>query len=128
VRTEGIAQCLHLHPSVTAEVDEGYRGLANEFPDQISAPPRKPKDGDGPLTGQYAWRERRRRQSLRRICVEHAIAEHRCWRVLQRYTGRREHYGEIHRAVAGLVFDRAARRATRPRYSTELVLVQQTAC
>lgn len=44
VRTEGIAEQLRLHPSVKAEVDEGYRGLANEFPDQVTAPPKKPKD------------------------------------------------------------------------------------
>ncbi|MEU2717974.1 hypothetical protein [Streptomyces sp. NPDC007205] len=50
VRTEGIAD----QPTVKAKVDEGYRGLANEFPDQISAPPRKPKDTDNaPLTEQY---------------------------------------------------------------------------
>ncbi|WP_241193421.1 transposase family protein [Streptomyces sp. ADI96-15] len=53
--TEGIAEQFRLHPKVTAEVDEGYRGLANEFPDQISAPPKKPK-GDAPLGEQYAWR------------------------------------------------------------------------
>ncbi|MGW1165825.1 transposase family protein [Streptomyces sp. NPDC002550] len=122
IRTEGIAEQLRLHPEVKAEVDEGYRGLANEFPDQISAPPRKPKDIDNtPLTEAYGWRELRRRQSSRRICVEHANAEHRQWRPLQRYTGRREDYGEIHLAVAGLVSDRAARRITRHQQSTEPV-------
>ncbi|MPY32858.1 IS5/IS1182 family transposase [Streptomyces adustus] len=45
-RTEGIAEQFRRHPRVKAEVDEGYRGLANEFPDQASAPPRKPKDFD----------------------------------------------------------------------------------
>lgn len=44
VRTEGIAEQFHQHPGVKAEVDDGYRGLANEFPDQVSAPPKKPKD------------------------------------------------------------------------------------
>lgn len=46
MRTEGIAELLHRHPTVKTEVDEGYRGLANEFPSQVSAPPRKPKDLD----------------------------------------------------------------------------------
>lgn len=32
LRTDGIAEHLRLHPDVTVEVDEGYRGLANEFP------------------------------------------------------------------------------------------------
>jgi hypothetical protein len=54
--------------------------------------------------------------------------EHRQWRPLQRYTGRRETYAETHRAIAGLVSDRAARRPTRRRASTELVLARQTAC
>ncbi|MFG2386874.1 hypothetical protein [Streptomyces avermitilis] len=53
---------------------EGFRGLANEFPDQVSAPPTKPKD-DAPLGEYYSWREMRRRQSSDRICVEHANAE-----------------------------------------------------
>jgi hypothetical protein len=36
---------------VKAEVDEGYRGLANEFPDQVSAPPGQPKNlGEGAIT------------------------------------------------------------------------------
>ncbi|MEU9545858.1 transposase family protein [Streptomyces mirabilis] len=44
MRTEGIAEQFRLRPGVKAEVDEGYRGLANEFPEQVSAPPRKRKD------------------------------------------------------------------------------------
>ncbi|MGW3955417.1 hypothetical protein ACWEKM_31805 [Streptomyces sp. NPDC004752] len=53
MRTEGIAEQFRRHPGVRAEVDDGYRGLANEFPDQVSAPPKKPEDtdrDDGPLT------------------------------------------------------------------------------
>jgi hypothetical protein len=43
---------------VKAEVDEGHRGLANEFPDQVSAPPRKPTNlGEGAITEQYGWRQ-----------------------------------------------------------------------
>ncbi|MEU9158655.1 transposase family protein [Streptomyces sp. NPDC048417] len=131
LRTEGIAEQFHQHPGVKAEVDDGYRGLANEFPGQVSAPPKKPKgldDDDAPLSERYGWREAKRRQSSRRICVEHANAEHRQWRPLQRFTGRRETYGETHRAVAALVSDRAAQRATRRKPSTELVLVRTTAC
>jgi hypothetical protein len=93
MRTEGIAEQFRPHPGVRAEVDDGYRGLANEFPEQVSAPPKKPKEhdkDDAPPTEKYGWREMKRRQSSRRICVEHANAEHRQWRPLQRYTGRRE--------------------------------------
>ncbi|MFJ6686922.1 transposase [Streptomyces werraensis] len=42
VHTEGIAEQFRLHPRVQAKMDEGYRGLANEFPGQVSAPPKKP--------------------------------------------------------------------------------------
>ncbi|MFF0413451.1 transposase family protein [Kitasatospora sp. NPDC004745] len=131
LRTEGIAEQFRQHPSVKAAVDEGYRGLANEFPGQVSAPPKKPKDqsdDNARVTEKYGWREMKRRQSSRRICVEHANAEHRQWRPLQRYTGRREAYSETHRAVAGLVSDRAARRPTRRKPSTELALARPTAC
>lgn len=74
MRTEGIAEHFRLYPKVRAEADEGYRGLANEFPEQVNAPPPKPKD-DTCHSEQNAWREMRRRQSSRRICVEHANAE-----------------------------------------------------
>ncbi|MFC0601662.1 transposase family protein [Streptomyces palmae] len=84
--TEGIPEQFRQHPNLKAEVDEGYRGLANEFPSQVGAPPKKPKE-DAPLGEQYAWREVRRRQSSARDCVEHANAELRQWRPLQRYTG-----------------------------------------
>ncbi|WP_317441077.1 transposase family protein [Streptomyces collinus] len=124
MRTEGIAEQLRLHPDVRAEVDEGYRGLANEFPDQISAPPKKPKDLED--MQRYGWREMRRRQSPCRICVEHADAEHKQWRPLQRFLGRREHYPATHRAIAGLVSDRAAQRATHRKASTALVPVTPT--
>ena len=48
--------------------------------------------------------------SFQRICVEHANAEHKQWRTLQRYLGRREDFDETYMAVAGLVSDRAAER------------------
>ncbi|MGW3829085.1 transposase family protein [Streptomyces sp. NPDC005071] len=119
VRTEGIAEQFRLRPSVKAQADSGYQGLAKEFPGQVTVPPAKPRkdacDGD-----KYAWREARRRQSSARICVEHTNAELRQWAPLRRFTGRRESYGETHAAIAGLVSDRAAKRPTRRRTSTEL--------
>ncbi|RPE47093.1 DDE superfamily endonuclease [Streptomyces sp. Ag109_O5-1] len=127
VRTEGIAEQFRRHPKVKAEVDEGYRGLANEFPAQVSAPPKKPK-GDAPLGERHAWREQRRCQSSRQICVEHTNAEYKQWRPLQRFTGRRETYAETHQAIAGLVSDPSARRATRRKPGTELVLARQATC
>lgn len=75
------------------------RTLADDFPEQVSAPPKKPKRGDS-LSEEYAWREQRRRQSSARICVEHAHAELRQWCPLQRYTGRREDYAETDQRLA----------------------------
>lgn len=127
MRTEGIAEQFHQYPTVKAEVDEGYRSLANEFPDQVSAPPKKPKD-DVPLGERHAWREQLRRQTSRRICVAHTNAEHQQWYPLQRYTGQRKDYADTHLAIAGLVSDRSAQRATGHKTSTELVPVRQPTC
>ena len=109
VRTEGIADLFTQYPQVKAKVDAGYRGLAKEFPDQVQAPPLKPKKNTPPEET-VIWEAGRHRQSSERICVEHANAEHKQWRVLQRYLGRREHFDETYLAIAGLVSDRAAER------------------
>ncbi|MGW1704359.1 hypothetical protein ACWCP8_02070 [Streptomyces sp. NPDC002206] len=42
--------------------------------------------------------------------MEHVNAEHKQWRPLQRYLGRREYYDQTHFAIAGLVSDRSAER------------------
>ena len=109
VRTEGAADLFTQFPQVKAKVDAGYRGLAKEFPDQVQAPPLKPKK-DAPPDEAAAYEARRHRQSSERICVEHANAEHKQWRTLQRFLGRREDFDETFLAVAGLVSDRAADR------------------
>jgi hypothetical protein len=109
VRTEGIADLFEQFPEVQAKVDAGYRGLAKDFPDQVQAPPLKPKK-DAPPEEAAAWDARRHKQSSERICVEHANAEHKQWRTLQRFLGHRENFDETYTAVAGLVSDRAAER------------------
>jgi hypothetical protein len=109
VKTDGIEELFRQHPRVQASVDEGYRGLAGAFPGQVHAPPPKPPKA-APAEPVAAWKQTRHQQSSRRICVEHAIAEHKQWRSLQRWIGRRDYYGETYLAVAGLVSDRAARR------------------
>ena len=109
LRTEGIADLLTQFPQVKAKVDAGYRGLAKEFPNQVTAPPLKPKK-DAPPEETAAYEEKRHRQSSERICVEHANAEHKQWRTLQRYLGRRENFDETYTAIAVLVSDRAAER------------------
>jgi hypothetical protein len=109
LRTEGIEDYLRQFPEVTAEVDTGYQGLARDFPDQISAPPKKPAT-DAPPEEITRWEQDRKAQSSSRICVEHAIAEPKQWRSLQRWTGRREYFDETFLAITGLVSDRAATR------------------
>jgi hypothetical protein len=109
VKTEGIADLFTHFPQVNAKVDAGYRGLAKDFPGQVQAPPLKPKK-DTPPEETAAYEEQRHKQSSERICVEHANAELKQWRPLQRYLGRREDFDETFLAVAGLVSDRAAAR------------------
>jgi hypothetical protein len=109
LRTEGIEDLLRQYPTVRARVDSGYQGLARDFPDQVSAPPKKPaKDATDAQRAEY--NTVRKAQSSQRICVEHAIAEPKQWRPLQRYIGRREHFEDTMLAIAGLVSDRCAER------------------
>ena len=108
-RTEGIEDLLRAHPDASAEVDTGYQGLARDFPGQVSAPPRKPgKDASPEQTAR--WEQQRHQQSSQRICIEHAIAEPKQRRPMQRYLGRQEHFHETALAIAALVSDRAAAR------------------
>jgi hypothetical protein len=55
-----------------------------------------------------AFEHDRHAQSSRRICVEHAIADSKNWRSLQRWLGRREDLTQTILAVGSLVSDRAA--------------------
>lgn len=127
VRTEGIEEQLRLHPNVKAEVDSGYVGLARDFPGQVSAPPKKPA-ADAGLSERNFYDHARRRQSQRRIMVEHANAEVKQWRSLQRWTGQRGDLPEVIAAIGALVSDRSAKRPTHSRPSVELDLVRATAC
>jgi hypothetical protein len=109
LKTEGICDLFERFPQVKAKVDAGYRGLARQFPDQVQAPPLKPKKG-APPEEVTDWEAARTEQSSERIPVEHANAEHKQWRPLQRWIGRREYYDETHLAIASLVSDRTAMR------------------
>jgi DDE superfamily endonuclease/Helix-turn-helix of DDE superfamily endonuclease len=88
-RTEGIDILLQAYPQVKILVDTGYQGLAKDHPDQVAAPPLKLRPGAAPAR-QAAWEVERKTQSSQRIPVEHAIAELKWWRVLQRFTGLRD--------------------------------------
>jgi DDE superfamily endonuclease/Helix-turn-helix of DDE superfamily endonuclease len=107
VKTEGLDNLLDQYPTVQFLVDSGYRGLANDHPEQVIAPPLKPKK-DAPPQEFAAYEAVRKAQSSQRIPAEHAIALIKWWRTLQRYTGRRDVLPDIIRAVTGLAADRAA--------------------
>jgi hypothetical protein len=107
VRTEGIDALIDAYPQVQVLVDTGYQGLAKDHPAQASAPPLKPRP-DAPVARHLEWTAERTAQSSQRIPVEHAIAETKWWRLLQRFTGRRELLPETINAIAGLVSDRTA--------------------
>ena len=109
VKTEGIEALFERYPQVKAKADAGYRGLAKRFPGQVQVPPKKPAK-DASAQEVTVWEEARKEQSSERICVEHTNAEHKQWRPLQRYLGRREYYDETHLAIACLVSDRTAER------------------
>jgi DDE superfamily endonuclease len=107
VKTEGLDELIEHYPEVKFLVDSGYRGLANDHPDQVIAPPRKPKK-DALPDQVAAYEAARTAQSSQRIPAEHAIALIKWWRTLQRFTGRRDILPAVIRAVTGLAADRAA--------------------
>jgi hypothetical protein len=109
MRTEGIDDLLGAYPEVKFLVDAGYRGLAKDHPEQVIAPPLKPKK-DAPPDEVAAYETARKAQSSQRIPAEHAIAAIKWWRTLQRITGRRNVLPKVIRAVAGLAIDRAVAR------------------
>ena len=59
-------------------------------PDQVQAPAAQAEARTPRLEETAAYEEQRHKQSSERICVEHANAEFKQWRPLQRFTGRRD--------------------------------------
>jgi hypothetical protein len=106
-RIEGVDALLDAYPDVRLLVDAGYQGLARDHHDQVCAPPLKLRPG-APPEQQSEWEHNRKHQSSQRIPVEHTIAELKWWRVLQRFTGRRELLPETINAIASLVSDKSA--------------------
>ena len=109
LQTDGIDDLLDQFPGAEAEMDAGYRGLHRDHPGQVSVPPKKPAKDAAPEAAE-AYEQARHGQSSQRICVEHAIADSKNWRSLQRWTGRRGDLPETIQAIGSLVSDRAAAR------------------
>ena len=73
VKTKGPGDLLDQYPTVQFLADSGYRGLASDHSDQVTAPPPKPKKDATPE--QVASWEAARKPSPRNASqAEHAIA------------------------------------------------------
>ncbi|WP_189308756.1 transposase family protein, partial [Streptomyces albospinus] len=104
-RDEGIGVCFQHFPDVKVLLDDGYLGLRRDHPGQAVTPPRKANKISPPEV--HEARERARHQhSSQRITVEHALADHKRWKQLLRWTHRRDALPATYRAIAGLVSDR----------------------
>ncbi|WP_385625546.1 transposase (plasmid) [Streptomyces sp. P8-A8] len=104
-RNEGIGTCFRHFPDVEVLLDDGYLGLRRDHPGQAVTPPRKRNKISPPEVLEARLRARHRHSS-KRITVEHALADHKRWKQLVRWTHRRETLPVTYRAIAGLVSDR----------------------
>lgn len=104
-RNEGIAVCFQHFPDVEVLLDDGYLGLSRDHRGQAITPPRRPRPGALPGRVQQ-WKRDRQEHSSDRITLKHALADHKRWKQLTRWTHRRDRLPETYRAIAGLVSDR----------------------
>ncbi|WP_329027926.1 transposase family protein [Streptomyces sp. NBC_00690] len=104
-RNEGIGTCFQRFSDVEVLLDDGYLGLRRDHPGQAVTPPRKGNKISPPEVLEARLRARHRHSS-KRITVEHALADHKRWKQLVRWTHRRENLPATYRAIAGLVSDR----------------------
>lgn len=88
-------------------LDDGHLGLSRDHPGQALTPPRKPRPGALPGRVEQ-WERERHSHSSDRITVEHALADHKRWKQLMRWTHRRDRLPDTYRAIASLVSDRTA--------------------
>ena len=110
VRTEGIADLFTAVPAGQGQSRRRVPRPGQGVPGPGPGPAAEAEEGRRPGGNRRLRGHGRHQQSSERICVEHANAEHKQWRILQRYLGRREDFDETYLAVAGLVSDRAAER------------------
>ncbi|MFE5833739.1 transposase family protein [Streptomyces sp. NPDC056508] len=105
IRGEGVDELFRRFPEVHVLLDKGYLGLRRDHPGQAITPPRKANKICPPEI--HAAQERaRHHHSSRRIPVEHALADHKRWKQLTRWTHRRSMLPDTYLAIAGLVSDR----------------------
>ncbi|GGV59369.1 transposase [Streptomyces spectabilis] len=106
-RAGGIASCFEHFARVEVLLDDGYLGLGRDHPGQAVTPPRRPRPGA--LPGRFEqWERDRHGHAADRITVEHALAHHKRWKQLIRWTHRRDRLPDTYRAIASLVSDRSS--------------------
>ncbi|MFF4082764.1 transposase family protein [Streptomyces sp. NPDC001777] len=105
-RNEGIDICFQHFRDVEVLLDDSCLGLRRDHPGRAVTPPRKGNKINPPEVLEARQRARHRHSS-KRISVEHALADHKRWKQLIRWTHRREMLPATYQAVAGLVSDRA---------------------
>ncbi|GAA2342552.1 transposase [Streptomyces kunmingensis] len=104
-RKEGIGTFFQHFHDVEVLLDDGYLGLRRDHPGQAVTPPRKGNKISPPEVLEARLRARHRHSS-KRITVEHALADHKRWKQLARWTHRRENLPATYQAIAGIVSDR----------------------
>lgn len=106
-RNEGISVYFQHFPDVEVLLDDGYLGLRRDHPGQAITPPRKPNKS-ALADVHERWEQARHGHSSDRITVEHALADHKRFKQLTRWTHRRDALPATYLAIAGLVSDRTA--------------------
>ncbi|GAB7102015.1 hypothetical protein JCM4814A_03290 [Streptomyces phaeofaciens JCM 4814] len=112
-RNEGIAPCFRHFSDVEVLLDDGYLGLRRDHPGQAVTPPRKANKTSPPQVHE-ARRQARHQHSSRRLIVERALADHKRWKQLARWTHRRVALPATHKTIAGLVSDRTPQPDAQP--------------
>ncbi|WTD30655.1 transposase family protein (plasmid) [Streptomyces anulatus] len=102
-RNEGIAVCFQHFSDAEVLLDDGYLGLSRDHRGQAIRPPRKPRPGALPSRVEQ-WERDRHGHSSDRISIEHALADHKRWKQLTRWTHRRDRLPDTYRAIAGLLW------------------------
>jgi len=100
-------------PQFTGESDQGSVLVVTGVQEgdvRASQPSGGPECRGKKTSSTARWEQQRHQQSSQRICIEHAIAEPKQWRTMQRWIGRREYFEDTALAITGLVSDRAAAR------------------
>jgi hypothetical protein len=106
-RLAGIGRCFHAFDRVQVLLDDGYLGLSRDHRGKALTQPRKLRPGATLPFLEHNERQRHEHSS-QRITVEHALADHKRWKQLQRWTHRRDRLPDTYRAIATLVSDRTA--------------------